>query len=86
MSGSLLMTARERLVAGCDTLMWTGRWALDPQINASANVTNATITSTYGQLCWSEPSLVAHVTAQVIKFLRLEPNANIISVRVRTPT
>ena len=35
------MTARERLVAGCDTLMWTGRWALDPQINASVLANHA---------------------------------------------
>ena len=34
----------------------------------------------YGQLCWSNASLVAFVTKQVVKILRAQPYANIISV------
>jgi hypothetical protein len=34
----------------------------------------------YGQLCWSNASLIAFVTTQVLGFLRTQPNATIISV------
>lgn len=36
--------------------------------------------SVYGQLCWSNASLVEYVTERAKEFLRQQPNANIISV------
>ena len=51
-----------------------------PQVNASANITIKNISAIYGQLCWSEPSLVAAVTDRVRALLRAQPDANIISV------
>jgi hypothetical protein len=35
---------------------------------------------TYGQLCWSEPSLITKLTAVVLDILRHDPTANIVSV------
>lgn len=34
----------------------------------------------YGQLCWSEPSLIAYLKTAVRDILALDPNANIVSV------
>lgn len=36
--------------------------------------------SVYGQLCWSNSSLVAYVTKQVLAFLHAQPDASVISV------
>ena len=36
--------------------------------------------NTYGQLCWSNASLLAYVTSNARKILQAHPNANIISI------
>jgi hypothetical protein len=36
--------------------------------------------NTYGQLCWSNASLLNHLTSQARKTLQAHPDANIISI------
>ena len=44
--------------------------------------------ATYGQLCWTNQSLLDFVVKQSKKYLRSEPNANILSIsqNVRDPS
>ena len=36
--------------------------------------------SGYGQLCWANQSLLAFVAAQAVKYLRAQPQANLLSI------
>jgi hypothetical protein len=58
---------------GPPTVGWDGT-PLPPEWFWPRNMT------TYGQLCWSNKSLVEYITTRVKGFLRSQPDTNIISV------